>query len=91
MEKFSIEDLIKNIQTQPKKRIDYSFQDLGLELQDWFPVKDKSRVWSIFYKVGYTEELIRYSFKECKKRNIKNINYMITIIKNKLSTSKINK
>ena len=70
------------MQQQPKHKIDYSYQELGIEIEDYFKTK---RGWALFHKVGHTEALMRYALKECKTRGISNINYFITIINNVLN------
>lgn len=82
METFNIKEIIlKRLEEKPKHKIEYSYQELGIELEEYFKSK---RVWGMFHKVGYTEPLMRYAFKECKTRNINNVNYFEAIIKNKL-------
>lgn len=85
METFNIADILKNRQSKPLKKIDYEFQQLGLEMQEWFPKKDWKRMWTIFYRKGFTESLIRDAFLECKKRKVKGIGYLIAIVNNKLT------
>jgi len=81
----NIEDVLKAKYANFKpseRRIDYSFQELGLEIEAYFG--KSSRIWSMFHKVGYTEHLMRYALKECMTRGVKNLNYFEKIIKNKL-------
>ena len=85
MEKFNIADILKNRKEVPVKKIDHEFQSLGLELQEWFPKKDWKVIWTIFYRKGFTESLIRDAFLECKKRKVKGIGYLIAIVNNKLT------
>ena len=60
-----------------KKRIDFSYQALGIELQKYF----KTNTWWMFHK--YPENKIRDAFKVCKERGVNSIGYLIGIIKNK--------
>lgn len=54
-----------------KSKIDFSYQELGLEMQEFFPLKDRPRIWGSFYK--YDERKIRDAFYLCfKKYNDKN-------------------
>lgn len=75
-------ELFAKYQNINKRKIDHSFQELGIELEEYFG--KSSRIWAMFYKKGYTEHLMRYAMKECKQREIKNLNYFEKIIKNKL-------
>lgn len=90
METFNIENLIKQRFEVPvhSKKIEYEYQALGLEMQEFFPIKDRPRLWMTFFTANFTERLIRDAFKECQIRNIKNINYLITIINNQLYPEK---
>lgn len=85
MDKFNIADILQKREVKPLKKIDYEFQQLGLELQEWFPKKDWPRIWTMFYKKGFNERLIRDAFLECKKRKVKGIGYLIAIVNNKLT------
>jgi hypothetical protein len=69
-----------------KSKIDFSYQELGLEMQEFFPLKDRPRIWGSFYK--YDERKIRDAFITCQKQfratndnKFKNINYLIGIVK----------
>ncbi len=81
----NIEDILKakysNLKPSEQK-IDYSFQELGIEIETYFG-KSK-RIWAMFHKVGYTESLMRYALKECQNRGVTNLNYFEAIIRNKL-------
>lgn len=81
----TIEEILKtkysNFQHSERK-IEYSYQSLGLELEEYFG--KSSRIWAMFTKVGYTEHLMRFSLKECMTRGVKNLNYFEAIIRNKL-------
>lgn len=69
--------------TPSEKRIEYSYQELGIEIENYFG--KSSRIWAMFHKKGYTEHLMRFALKECTNRSIKNLNYFEAIIRNKLS------
>lgn len=51
-------------------KIDYEFQELGLELQELLGVENKGGTWSIFYEKGMTEDRVRRAIKEFKKRRL---------------------
>ena len=77
-----IADILKERYSKPlEHKIEYSFQELGIELESYFKNK---RIWSMFHKVGYSENVMRYALKECQRRQIANVNYFEKIIKNKL-------
>jgi hypothetical protein len=62
-----------------KKKIDYSFQELGIAMESWFGSEQKKWLWSLFFK--YQEDMIRDAFKVCKSRNIRKLNYLVGILK----------
>jgi len=72
-------------------KIDYEYQALGLEMQEFFPrfvkntkgedVDQWKRIWTLFWKVGYTERKIRYAFKECVTRGKPSVSYLEAIIR----------
>ena len=84
METFSIEEILKKkFQSQEKTpKVEYEYQDLCLQLEEYFG--KKKLIWALPHRVGYTNQLMRYSLKECQTRNIKNLNYFIAIINNKI-------
>lgn len=63
-------------------KIDHEFQELGVEMMDFFKKEEHKRMWTLFYKKDYTIQKIRYAFKECKTRNKCSVGYMEAIIKN---------
>jgi len=80
-----ISQILKERYSKPvEHKIEYSYQDLGIQLEEYF---NNKRVWTMFHKVGYTEHLMRYAWKECARRNIKAINYFETIIRNKITVN----
>ena len=85
MEKFNIASILQNREVKQFKKIDYEYQSIALEMQEWFPKKDWKVIWTIFYRKGFTESLIRDAFIECKKRKVKGIGYLIAIVNNKLT------
>ena len=70
----SLKSLLK-LKKPAKHKIDYSFQDLGIEMQSYF----KKIIWYLFHK--YDELKIRDAFKICKEKGIKKVNYLVGIIK----------
>ena len=59
------------------KKIDHSFQELGVEMSKYF----KDNIWFLFSI--YSEEDMKYAFEICKRKEIFTIGYMRGIIKNK--------
>jgi len=57
-------------------KIDYSYQELGIELQEYFGVK---WVWRFFYI--YPESKIREAFKITKERGMTKPSYMVGVMK----------
>lgn len=56
---------------------DYEFQELGSELE---PIYGKG-IWALFYKDGFTEHKIREAHKIAEKRGVRELRYLIGIIK----------
>jgi len=74
---FDLSKLKKN----PRK-IDFSYQALGLEMRNYFSGEREKWIWSLFYK-KWSEEQIRDAFEICKKKNRKDLKYLIGILNNK--------
>uniref|UniRef100_A0A6H1ZQA3 Uncharacterized protein n=1 Tax=viral metagenome TaxID=1070528 RepID=A0A6H1ZQA3_9ZZZZ len=70
-----LKDLLKQKNFQPKHKVDYSFQDLGLEMQDYF----KTNIWWIFHR-NWGEEQIRDAFIACKRAKITKVSYLVGIL-----------
>jgi len=68
---------LKSLKEKRKEKIEYSFQEAGIELQQYFKVK---WVWRLFYK--YKESNIREALRICKEKGVTNPNYLIGILKN---------
>lgn len=62
-----------------ERKINYSFQLLGLDMADWFGKEKQKLIFSLFYR--HKEEKLRDAFEICKKRGVKTINYFLGIIK----------
>ncbi len=62
-----------------KRKIDYSFQLLGLDMAEYYGKEKQKLIFSLFYK--HSEIKLRDAFEVCKKRGVKSINYMLGIIK----------
>ena len=78
------EELLKSRAAQFKektggKKVDYSFQELGLELQQYFG----KGVWWLFYR--YKEADIRRAYEICQRKGNKNVNYLVGCIKRQYS------
>jgi hypothetical protein len=61
------------------KKIDFEFQELGLELEQWF---GKKLYW-LFYKPEADLEKVKQAFKVCRDKGIRKLEYLIGIIKKK--------
>jgi len=61
-----------------KNKIDFEFQELGLELEPFYG----KVIWSLFHKVGMTEQKIRDAHKIAEKRGVTKFPYLLGIIKN---------
>ena len=68
-----------------KRKIEYSFQELGLEMQKHFPKEQRGWMWSLFNPSasgGYTENQIRQAFRVCQEKGILDVKYLRGVLKN---------
>lgn len=63
-----------------KPKIKYRYQELGLEMQKWFPQQEHGFMWSLFYR--YHEDDIREAYRKIQFTNKHSVPYLIGIIKN---------
>lgn len=70
-----IEEL-EYIPFKTEKKIDYEFQQMGIELEPFYG----KVIWSLFYK--YPLEKIRDAHKVCVERGVMKLAYLIGVIKN---------
>ncbi|MFI0478936.1 MAG: hypothetical protein ACH349_07515 [Candidatus Rhabdochlamydia sp.] len=61
-----------------EKRIEFEFQALGLELQDYFKIKNP---FFIFYQKWGTEDNVRRALKICKDKKVTSFAYFLGILK----------
>ncbi len=76
-----MQKLEERVERNKDKRINYSYQALGVEMEKFFGNK---KCWPLFYR--YKEEDLRLAFQECKKYNKPYIPYLIKVIKNKYAS-----
>ncbi len=62
----------------PKHRIEYEFQELGIEMEKEFGKK----IWPLFYEVKYTVPIIRRAWIAYQKQPIHSYKYFRGILKN---------
>lgn len=73
-----LSEKLKNYKIKKSKaKINFSYQELGIELQKYF----KTNTWWIFSR--YEEWKIRDAFKICKEKGISSVNYLLGILRNK--------
>lgn len=89
METFNIQDILKKKLEKPKKKIDFEFQDVCLQCEEFFG-KNKL-IWTQPYRKGVDENLLRYALKECMTRKKPFIGYFLKIVNNKLNDKKVQK
>ncbi len=68
---------IKKYFTDKNPKVQYEFQELGIEMESWF----NQNIWFVFYKKEAELNKIKKAFEICKKRNIKNIAYLLKILR----------
>ncbi len=81
---FNISSLIKERKLEvPKKKVDFEFQALGLELQEMFPATKKGAIWGLFYNPKFTEAKIRDSMKAYRQQGVRDFRYFLGILHKK--------
>ncbi len=58
------------------KKVDYEFQEVGLELEKWF----NRKLYWIFYRSWGEISEVRAALKICKEKNIRDANYLLAIL-----------
>lgn len=90
MEVFSLESILKarfaNVNNLPK--VEHEFQDICLQCEEYFG--KKKVIWTLPYRKGFTNNMMRDALKECKTRNKPFLGYFIKIILNKNEKSLAN-
>lgn len=70
---------LKNLEKRREKfKIDYEFQEVGLKLNNWFNI---NCFW-VLYRSEAELEKVKYGLKICEEKGIKNIGYLLRILKN---------
>lgn len=73
--------LPKEIPKSGKEKVDFEFQALCLELQEYFDKENKSRIWSLPYQSWFNETKAWRALDITKKAGVNNINYFIGVLK----------
>lgn len=73
--------LPKEIPKIKDDKVQFEFQALCLELQEYFGKQNKSRIWSLPYQVWFNETKAWRALDITKKAGVKNINYFIGVLK----------
>lgn len=71
------QNFLESIPSKKESKVNFEFQELGLELQ---PIYGKV-IWSLFHKVGFTEQKIRRAHEVCKQKGILKLAYLIGCVK----------
>jgi hypothetical protein len=71
-------DLERYLKNQNPK-VQYEYQEIGLEMQKWFG----KNIWWIFSRPEANLQKVRDALKICQQKGIKNIGYLIGILKTK--------
>ena len=79
MEYKSIGEILKT-ERKPDTRVEYEYQEIGLEMQKWFPKSEWRLIWPLFYK--YPVYSVKRAFKETRDRNKKTVRYLIVVLRN---------
>jgi hypothetical protein len=61
------------------EKIDYEFQEVGVEMVKWFQPKRPGAVWAVFHK--HDLKLIQECFAICKKNDKRSLPYFFGCVK----------
>lgn len=67
-------------ESPPSRRIDFSFQELGIEMTEKFGEKFRDRIWPLFHHKKWNEQVIREAFEVYKKGEHKGFEYFMGIL-----------
>ena len=72
-------DISKYKPKEAKKKIEFEFQSLGLEMKEYF---GKQKFWYLFHDARFNVKMIREAFEICKKRGVCKVNYLLGVLNN---------
>ena len=78
--KLPLQDFTQELQKRrkyyEKRKIDYEFQEVGLEMKEWFG----GNVFWIFYRPEAELNKVKEAFKICKEKGIKKVDYLLGVL-----------
>lgn len=80
---FEILEKKKVDESPPLKRIEFSYQELGIEMTKMFGEKFRNRIWPLFRDRRYNERIIKEAFERYKKGEAKGFLYFLGILNKK--------
>lgn len=88
----NIGEFLKTVEIKKDEgpKVEYEFQQLGLEMIGHFNPKYPSMVWSLFYRKQYSVPTIREAWIEYQKQKIKGFLYFMGILNKKVGIKKKN-
>jgi hypothetical protein len=78
-----LKDLLER-SNSPNKKVEYEFQQLGLEMTEHFGKKYRSQIWAHFYKAEYPLSIIRETWFIYLKTGKNSFPYYLGILKRKI-------
>ena len=72
----------------PQDKIEFEFQEIGVDMEKHFGKEYKSKIWSIFHKVEYPIGTIRDSWTAYQSHKDKPFKYFMAILNNKAGKKK---
>lgn len=72
-------------------KIEYEFQELGVEMENHFGKRFKSSIWANFHKPQYPFWMIQEAWLAYKKQSIKSFPYYMGILNRKAGIKKVTK
>ncbi len=82
---------LENIKKEEGPKVDWEFQQLGIEMTQHFGKKFSGSIWSNFHKADYTLEIIREAWFVYQKQAIKSFPYFMGILNKKAGITKSTK
>lgn len=65
-----------------KHRISEQYQEICDEAETWFGKAQNRLIWSLPWRKGITDNKLRNALEVCKTKQIKDIRYLLGVLKN---------
>ena len=64
-----------------KSKHAFEFQEVCSEMEEYFGKKHKNIIWTLPYRIGFTENKLRNALEVCKRKRKNSVLYLIGIVK----------